>query len=211
MFRKLKNGIAHVFDITGNKDEVRYETLCYATSLSISTQESKTIVFTPEVDSDAKKAAVAEIIITEMAYYRYLINAARFMAVSGSDEDVLSSINTIQHDFVYLCQELEIPTQLLILAISEEANEETRRSAYRTLVSNLYYSSNSTFELRKVNCILQQLCQISEKVWNLMTFFSMTDAFQYLSLHPHFKTLEIYPLDSIFGNNGWKIPSCDDE
>jgi hypothetical protein len=53
-------------------------------------------------------------------------------------------------------------------------------------------------------CTLEALCEISKMTWALINLCVMTNTFRFATETPLFKTATIDPIESVFGNNGWR-------
>jgi hypothetical protein len=125
--------------------------------------------------------------------------------------NLLIASGNIRKQIGEVCQKLGIMTPVLAATLSEEKSPEQREQHQQSLVSTLFTrfgGGKASVEVQiPIDGIFEQICRISESVWNLMSLCSMTNTYRFIEEHQHFKTIIINPDDSIFGNNGWRIVS----
>jgi hypothetical protein len=125
--------------------------------------------------------------------------------------NLLIASGKIRQQIGEVCQNLSIMTPILAATLSEEKSPEQREQSYQSLVSTLFTrfgGGKASVEVQiPINGIFEQICHISESVWNLMTLCAMTNTFRFVEEHKHFKSVDINPDHSIFGNNGWRTVS----
>ena len=123
--------------------------------------------------------------------------------------NMLIASGNIRKQISEVCQKLSIMTPILTATLSEEKSPEQREQSHQALVSTLFTrfgGGKASVEVQiPIDGIFEQMCKISESVWNLMSLCAMTNTFHFIEEHQHFKTIDINPDDSIFGNNGWRI------
>ena len=125
--------------------------------------------------------------------------------------NLLIASGNIRKQIGEVCQKLGIITPVLAATLSEEKSPEQREQHQKSLVSTLFTrfgGGKASVEVQiPIDGIFEQICRISESVWNLMSLCSMTNTYRFIEEHQHYKTIVINPDDSIFGNNGWRIVS----
>jgi hypothetical protein len=123
--------------------------------------------------------------------------------------NMLIASGKIRQQIGVVCQKLSIMTPVLAATLSEEKSPEQREQSHQSLVSTLFTrfgGGKASIEVQiPIDGIFEQMCQISESIWNLMSLCAMTSTFHFIEEHQHFKTIDINPDDSIFGNDGWRI------
>jgi hypothetical protein len=63
--------------------------------------------------------------------------------------------------------------------------------------------NDETHCARRVRTV-EALCEISKMTWALMNLCVMTNTFRFATESPLFKTAAVDPIESVFGNNGWR-------
>lgn len=123
--------------------------------------------------------------------------------------NMLIASGNIRKEIDAVCQKLGIMTPILAATLSEEKLPEQREQSHQSLVSTLFTrfgGGKASVEVQiPIDGIFEQINKISESIWNLMDLCAMTSTFHFIEEHQHFKTIDINPDDSIFGNNGWRI------
>jgi hypothetical protein len=93
---------------------------------------------------------------------------------------------------------------------SESESEKNRRQ--RKLVYGVFTfmggksgasQNGKTCYTRRIRAV-EALCEISKMTWALMNLCAMTNTFRFATDTPLFKTVTIDPIESVFGNNGWR-------
>jgi hypothetical protein len=93
---------------------------------------------------------------------------------------------------------------------SESESEKTRRQ--QKLVYGVFTfmggksgasQNGKTCYTRRIHAV-EGLCEISKMTWALMNLCEMTNTFRFAIDTPLFKTVTIDPIESVFGNNGWR-------
>ena len=125
--------------------------------------------------------------------------------------NLLIASGKIRQQIGEVCQKLSIMTPVLAATLSEEKSPEQREQSYQSLVSTLFTrfgGGKASVQVQiPIDGIFEQICRISESVWNLMSLCAMTNTFRFIEEHQHFKSVDINPDHSIFGNNGWRTVS----
>jgi hypothetical protein len=123
--------------------------------------------------------------------------------------NLLIASGKIRQQIGVVCQKLSVMTPVLAATLSEEKTPEQREQSHQALVRTVFTrfgGGNASVQVQiPIDGIFEQMCQISESIWNLMSLCAMTSTFHFIEEHQHFKSIDINPDDSIFGNDGWRI------
>ena len=229
MFRVLKKGFVPHATICTNSyaaEEIRKEVIRFSADISNQIYEARTVMIEHEiVMTQVQIAAMAEIVLTELIYYDQIVEIGLFLASKlGEKEDpkINHSVNLvmvgsqIRQKMLDLLIKLGMPDSQVMLGAAGYKNshiESQGRFYYGLLVHSpfvlfgggKFQSINLTDSEITPNHILEELCHIAKLSWTLMDLCSMCNAFRFAEkMNPLFDSIQIDPLESIFGNYGWK-------
>jgi len=222
MFRVLKRGFVPHATICSNSytgEEIRKQVILFSADISNQIYETGTAMIEHEiVMTQAKIAAMAEIVITELIYYDQIVEIGLFLAsklVEKEDptikrsSNLLIAISQIRQKILDLLIKLGVPDSQVMLGAAGYKNSHNE-SQGRIYYGIFVHSPFVLFGGGKItpNHILEELCHIAKLSWTLMDLCSMCNAFQFAEkMNPLFDSIKIDPLESIFGNYGWKKES----
>ena len=223
MFRVLKRGFVPHATICTNSytcEEIRKQVILCSADISNQIYETGTAMIEHEIGmTEAKIAAMAEIVITELIYYDQIEKIGHFVASKLVEKDdpkinhsanLLIVISQIHQKILDVLMKLEMPNSQVILGAAgykNSHNESIQRYYYGLLVHSPFVLFGKD-EIKTIDLILEDLCHIAKLSWTLMDLCSICDAFRFAAtMNPLFDSIQIDPLESIFGNYGWKKDS----
>jgi hypothetical protein len=223
MFRVLKRGFVPHATICSNSytsEEIRKQVILFSADISNQIYETGTAMIEHEIGmTEAKIAAMAEIVITELIYYDQIEKIGHFVASELVEKEeptikhsanLLIAISQIHQKILDVLIKLGVPDSQVMLGAAgykNSHNESIQRYYYGLLLHSQFVLFGKD-EIKTIDMILEDLCHIAKLSWTLMDLCSMCNAFQFAEkMNPLFDSIQIDPLESIFGNYGWKKES----
>jgi hypothetical protein len=213
MFRVLKKGfVPHDHICTNNQkaEEIRKQVILYSANISNQIYETGTTMIDLENGmTDVQITALAEIVITELIYYDEIEKIGHFVASklveNGEPATELNIVSSKIHQKIQnVLIQLEMPNSQVILGSAgyKNSNNESIQRYYYGLLVHSPFVLFGKGRITDINEILDELCHIAKLSSTLMDLCVMSTADT-----PLFVSIQIDPVDSIFGNYGWKKES----
>jgi hypothetical protein len=134
-------------------------------------------------------------------------------SVNQLSANLLIASGRVRQAILELATILGVSVTLFTPASFQDADESDRKRYYYGLIAHEVFvymggkgitcQNGEPYHQRRVQ-VLNTLCDISKMTWTLMNLCAMTNTFRFATDTPLFKTVKVDPIESVFGNNGWR-------
>ena len=132
--------------------------------------------------------------------------------VNQLSANLLIASGRVRQAVLELANMVGVSVTLFNPASFQSVHETDRRYYHGLIVHEVFvsmggkssaYCNGEPYHQRRAQ-MLDALCKISKMTWTLMNLCAMTNTFRFMTDTPLFKTVKIDPIESVFGNNGWR-------